>query len=794
MASCFSYKLTVSLYFASLAIYGRNVYTQSIQLPLSIGFNFTTIYGTRGTLLASNVTVILEGITQNFTTSDSAASLFNTVNSFDRIVPLRRGINEDDPDAFEYSELSSSINFTLDPCTNFYRFVCQDWYNAGVTDPIMPVYSQPIIHNLKIQEQIYYLLQNRSIFQTVAPHNEKIFSLYDACVDTNGRNLAGSALLFDDLIGSKLNASSDFTPNEIAEWMVRVQPYGLFHEIGIEPDVTNSSRNILMIQPSGLFLQDNAYYIDTAQYGVYSVSLYNYLINVIQILVQDDYPTGRFFPRDPTDWMRRVQSFLRVETQMALIINSTTKDFNNPMSDNIRTTVGEFERSISPSINWTRYISSILPDEVKQRFVGGIPTVTLQINKMRIVRAYDQLLRALPAQVLSDYMDWKIILNELPWLDERFRFVSLQHTSIMSGVSEDVPMTSVCQNIVADVFQPLIERIYIKQFYDEKTAAPQITEMFQSLKSAFYEMINNNTWMDPGTKTEALNKLTQMGAEFGYMPTVFNDSKLNPLFSRMNISRGMSFPQMMKSISTWKTQSIMYHLFEPNEAQFVSFETNAFYDPTKNKMLIPAGILQDTFFNSSWPVQMNYGTIGSVIGHEITHALDNIGRMFDAQGNLRDWWNTQTSANFVSRSQCLVDQYSAVEIPDAEGLHVNGQMTLGENIADNGGMKAAFSALQKFLRTESQTAGQQTNSTRSSKKVAGLEEITPQQMFFISHAFSLACQKITPQAQLMQALTDEHTPSEPRLNLVVSNMPEFSEAFKCPPGSPMNPVNKCSVW
>ncbi|KAI1696729.1 peptidase family m13 domain-containing protein [Ditylenchus destructor] len=642
MARCVSYDLIFSLCFAQLAIYGNYVNA----VPLAVGLNFTTTSGARGTILASDATVILEGVVQNFTNTDSASSLFNSVNTFDRIIPIENKVVEDDAGALSYPELSSSINFTLNPCDNFYRFVCQGWYNANVIEDGYTESSHRVVLTQLAFENINGLFQDRSSFQSVAPYDAKLFAFLDACTNMTSRNLSGSSVLLDDLVASKPNGSVDLTPNGIAAWMAKVEPVGLFQSVDIAPDMTNSSRYMLAVQPSKLLLENAAYYLDSNKYGIYIVSLTNYLVSVIKMLVRDDMSANnRFFAKDPTDWARRVQSFITVEFHMAMILNSTVTNFNDPTADFSQTTVGELQRTISPSIDWTYYMMSVLPEEIKGRFNGNIAAIPLLLIKQSALEAFDDLIRTLPDQVLSDYMDWKVILNELSWLDQRFLTATLLHQSIMSGttIPEEPDFSSACQPLAATTFQRLVDRIYIENFYDNNTVTPQMNEMFQNLKSTFAEMIGNNIWMDPGTKTEALKKLSQMGSEIGYPPSIFNDDQMRSMFDRLNISNEMSFPEMMKKVTTWQVRTQVLLLFDPPATDFKSSEANAFYDPTKNKMLIPAGFLQGAFFNSTWPVQMNYGAIGSIIGHEITHGFDNTGRKFDSQANLRDWWDAWTS-------------------------------------------------------------------------------------------------------------------------------------------------------
>jgi len=272
----------------------------------------------------------------------------------------------------------------------------------------------------------------------------------------------------------------------------------------------------------------------------------------------------------------------------------------------------------------------------------------------------------------------------------------------------------------------------------------------------------------------------------GFPDFLYNDTGLDEYYEKLNFEPSDSFPTIVERVAAWAQMRAFNRLREPvdrNEFSTSSATVNAFYSAIKNAITFPAAILQSPFFDREYPKSINYGAIGAVIGHEITHGFDDQGSQFDKIGNLKNWWDTKTIEKFVNRTQCLIDQYSAYEVPEAAGLKVNGILTQGENVADNGGIKEAYRAYRAYV----QKLGHE------EKRLPGFEGYTNDQLFFLSYS-QVWCGHSKPEALIRQLLVDPHAPLKFRVNGVLANQPEFSTAFKCPLGSKMNPHKKCVVW
>nr|CAD2180784.1 unnamed protein product [Meloidogyne enterolobii] len=471
---------------------------------------------------------------------------------------------------------------------------------------------------------------------------------------------------------------------------------------------------------------------------------------------------------------------------MAKIINETDKHYDNAYADDEYLIIQKFQNNLAGSINWVRYLQNILPQQVLlQKYPDGVATVEARISEVTLIKKFDRLAQNLSGQVLSDYMDWKLILSEVTYLDDRFLDVGFELDRVLQGSVERPAHWKECKNVLINVFPALIERVYIQRYMNVNATKVQIEEMFLNVKKEFHSMLDHNGWMDEQTKIAAFEKLQKLKVLIGYMDSIFNETKLEKLYSEFTVIPGQPFAEAMDSLNILMNQKSMLQLLDPVEVEFSSLGINGFYYPIKNVIVLTGGILQGVFFNSTTrPISMNYGSIGVVLAHEITHGFDNNGSLHDEFGNVRNWWKKETAAAFQKQKQCFVDQYDAITVNGLDGLHINGKMTQGENIADNGGMRAAYNAMEIALEK---------NSIASQQKLKGLEEFSAEQLFFINYAFSW-CTNQRPEAAIFGAVYDVHSPPEARVNVVLANMPQFSNHFKCQSGTPMNPKKRCQVW
>lgn len=304
--------------------------------------------------------------------------------------------------------------------------------------------------------------------------------------------------------------------------------------------------------------------------------------------------------------------------------------------------------------------------------------------------------------------------------------------------------------------------------------------MIAEIKTAFEESLETLQWMDEETRRSAKEKADAIYNMIGYPKFIMDPKELDKVFNDYEAVSDLYFENVMQFYNFSARVTADQLRKPPNRDQWSMTPptVNAYYSPTKNEIVFPAGILQAPFYTRASPKSLNFGGIGVVVGHELTHAFDDQGREYDKDGNLRPWWKNSSVEAFKRQTACMVEQYSNYTI---NGEAVNGKHTLGENIADNGGLKAAYRAYQNWLKK---------NGDEETLPTLGL---TNYQLFFVGFA-QVWCSVRTPESSHEGLITDPHSPSRFRVIGTVSNSQEFAEHFSCPPGSPMNPLKKCEVW
>jgi endothelin-converting enzyme/putative endopeptidase len=417
--------------------------------------------------------------------------------------------------------------------------------------------------------------------------------------------------------------------------------------------------------------------------------------------------------------------------------------------------------ALSPSFAWPKYFAAL-----------SAPSFTdLDVSVPDFFKALDAVLTHASIPDLKAYLRWHLLHSEAPLLPkafvaENFRF----YIQTLTGAKQLQPRWERCVKITdADLGFALGQK-YVEQAFPPDAKARALT-MIQEIETMLGEDLQSLDWMTPATKEQALVKLRAVADKIGY-PDKWRD------YSSVEIVRGQAVGNDERA-TEFEVHRQLNKIGQPvdrSEWDATPPTVNAYYDPQHNDINFPAGVLQPPFFDKRMDAAVNYGAIGSIMGHELTHGFDDEGRQFDAQGNLRNWWTPEDAAEFEKRAECFIKEYSA--FAPVDDVHLNGKLTLGENTADNGGVHLAFMALMKSLEGKSQ---------------AKIDGFTPQQRFFL--AWSQAwCENVRPEMARLWAQTDVHSPGRDRVNGVLGNMPEFREAFACREAQPMVHAPACRVW
>ncbi|KAI5630642.1 VLP3p-1 [Venturia canescens] len=659
----------------------------------------------------------------------------------------------------------------VNPCDDFYRFVCGGFLNRTVIpDDKTQVNAFSVIED-ELQEKI-----RKSIEAEYAPGEPKPFrlvkTLYNSCMDKTTIEAKGLEPLRAILkkLGGWPVLDGDLWNDGDFDWKNSVYKfrdagyytdYFLFFGIGL--DFTNNTNQFIDLDQASLGLPRE--YLSMGFEDKIVAAYYSYMVDVAVILGA---------PRDRAE--KELKESLRFEMKLANISlpNEKRRNFtelNNPM------TLTELTDKF-PSIPWKEYFSRMLPS-----------SITIEKDEVVIVEVvsyisdFEKLINETPKRVQANYAMWRAVADSVTYLNDDIRKRQLAYSTALSGKTERESRWKECVGIVSQDLSISVGAMYVRRYFNED-ARKSAAEMVTDLGEQFTKILKTVDWMDEKTRGNALEKAASMSTHIAYPDELLDDDKLEKYYESLELSES-NYLESILNIRSFQTKYSFSQLRKPfNKTDWLSHGSsavvNAFYAPFENSIQFPAGILQGAFFDNDRPKYMNYGAIGFVIGHEITHGFDSEGRQFDKNGNLVDWWEPSTRENYLKRASCIVDQYANYTV-EKVGLKLNGINTQGENIADNGGIKEAYLAYNSWVERNGPEA-----------QLPGINK-TSQQMFWISAANSW-CSVYRPEALKLQITTNVHSPSEFRILGAFSNMPEFSKDFNCPLGSKMNPEKKCSVW
>jgi putative endopeptidase len=422
-------------------------------------------------------------------------------------------------------------------------------------------------------------------------------------------------------------------------------------------------------------------------------------------------------------------------------------------------------QALTPAFPWARYFSGI----------GSPPIYAINVAEPEFVKAFGRILAATPLDAIKAYLRWQVAhasaaVLAKPFVDENFRF----YGTALTGAKELRPRWKRCVQYTDGDLGEALGQLYVDATFGAD-GKRRMLELVGHLESALKKDIDTLDWMTPETKKQAAIKLAAFTRKIGY-PDKWRD------YSALQIVRGdlIGNSERANAFEHHRQLAKIGKPVDRGEWLMTPPQVNAYYNPQNNEIVFPAGILQPPFFDKAMDDGVNYGAIGAVIGHEMSHGFDDQGSQFDKDGNLKNWWAEADSKEFQSRTQCIVDQYSRyIAIDD---VHVNGKLTLGENVGDNGGLRIAFMALQEALAGKA-----------AGEDAVKIDGFTPAQRFFLGWG-QIWCQNDRPENARMRASLDPHSPSRARVNGVVSNMPEFSKTYNCKAGAPMVNGTQCRVW
>ncbi|CAK1547341.1 unnamed protein product [Leptosia nina] len=568
-----------------------------------------------------------------------------------------------------------------------------------------------------------------------------------------------------DLFGGWPILNPEWTPYRF-DWLELMAKLRLFNNDiliseWVGPDIKNSDEYVIQFDQTSLGLPTRDYFLQGSNVA-YLNAYKSYLIKVALLL-----------GGDPGHVNSSADKLLEFEIKLAKI-TSAPEDRRNVSELYRRMSLSKLE-TLVPKVDWRRYLCIVM-----NRTVDSEETVVL--FALNYVRHLVQLIEKTDLTTLSNYLLWRFVRHRVNNLDDRFQAAKQQFYFILFGREQSPPRWKNCISQVNSNMGMALGSMFVQKYFDEMSKNDTLT-MTTEIQQSFRELLHRTDWIDDETKKLAGHKVDTMMLRIGYPDFILKKHELDERYKEVKIHPDKYFENIL-NILQHLTKMEQSRIGQPvnktlwNTAPAV---VNAYYSRNKNQIMFPAGILQPPFYHRHFPRSLNFGGIGVVIGHEITHGFDDKGRLFDCEGNLHRWWSDSAIEAFHKRAQCLIDQYGQYIVPEVN-MKLDGVNTQGENIADNGGVKQAFHAYLHWL--ERHDAAEET--------LPGLNH-THTQLFFLNFA-QVWCGAMRPEAMRNKLKTAVHSPGRFRVIGTLSNSKDFAREFQCPPGSPMNPINKCSVW
>ncbi|MGB9147009.1 MAG: M13 family metallopeptidase [Acidobacteriaceae bacterium] len=664
------------------------------------------------------------------------------------------------PQAKQYAPIPgfdpTAMDTSADPCVDFYQYACGNFAKLHPIPADMPEFDQFVnLYEFNTQALHGILEKAAAAHAAMGTDEQKIGDYYAACIDTDAIQQRGLAPIQPALDRIAALRSKSELPPLIA--YLNKMGVGVFFDYGSMQDFKDATREIAYVDQGGLGLPEKDYYLRTDAKSVETRQQYvAHLAKVLELLGDSQSAA-----------QSQAQNVMDLETALAKASQGVVER-RDPQKIYHMESLTAFAAG-APAIDATEYVRAIGSPSIQQlnvvspEFFAAISR-TIDGASLDTIRAY---LRVHLADSFS---------MDLPTAFDTAHFDFYGHD--LEGTPQQQARWKRCVRATNNALGEDLGKFYVAQYFTPGQKAEAL-QMVHDIESAMGKDIQQIDWMSPETKAKAEAKLHEVADKIGY-PDKWRS------YAKLNIQPGDAFGNGVRA-RDFETAFELDKIGKPvnrNEWGMTPPTVNAYYDPSMNDINFPAGILQPAFYDKDATDATNFGHIGAVVGHELTHGFDDQGSQFDGKGNLHNWWTPQDKRNFDQRTDCLVNEYS--QFTAVDNLKVNGRLTLGENTADNGGARLALMAL--MAREAMSGLPTPTTPEQSSE-----QKFTPQQQFFIGYAQNW-CSNMRPALTRMLVQTDPHSPDPIRVKGVLDNMPEFATAFGCKTGQPMAPVKACRVW
>ena len=645
---------------------------------------------------------------------------------------------------------TANLDTTVSPKADFYQFACGGWMKAH---PLTDEYSRLGTFDLlaennsrQIRDLIVELSAGNIDLKTTGG---KVGLLYKMAMDSVKLNREGCQPILSYL--EKVKAVK--TQSEMLELVAKMSRLGVdaYFSIFVGPDEKNSDMNLLQTYQGGLGLGDRDYYVKEDEHN--KEILGKYQAHIVRMFCLAGYPED--------EAKRAAEDVLVLEKRLAKVSYDRLQ-LRDPYINYHKMSLAELEEMI-PEMNWELFFNSLGLENVEE----------INLRQVEIIKETAAIFAEGELDLQKSYLIWKIIDASAGYLSDDFVNANFDfYDKVLSGKKEISPRWKRAVASVDGALGEAVGQLYVEKYFPAE-AKQRMETLVANLKQAFAERLLALTWMSEETKAKALDKLTSMGVKIGY-PDKWTD------YSALKLKNDSYFANVLR-ISEFHFDEMLDKMGKPvDKAQWLMNPqtVNAYYAPSMNEICFPAGILQPPYFDMNADDAVKYGAIGVVIGHEMTHGFDDQGRHYDRDGNLNDWWTPEDSEKFEERAQVLVDWFNKIEV--LPGLHANGELTLGENIGDYGGLQIAF---QAFRHVEKE------------KPLTDIDGFTPEQRFYLSYA-SLWASNIRDESIRLLTQMDVHSLGRWRVNATLPHIDGWYEAFEIMPDDPMYlaPEERAVIW
>ena len=634
----------------------------------------------------------------------------------------------------------ANLDRSVPACTDFYHFANGGWIKTHPIPPAFPRWGSFEELSENNQSNLLTILRNAAASGNAQGSADlrKLSTYYSSCMDSAGAERAGAQPIAAELSRIAAIGNRPQVESEIA----RLHSMGVPALFGFSAaqDAKNSTAVIAGINQGGLSLPDRDYYLNPdKRYADIRANYQGHVTKMFQLAGED-----------PAQASADAQRVVVVETALAKPAK-TRVELRDPNANYHKMSSAELAQ-LAPGFNWPSFFAG----------EGRSDISTIDVQNPVFMKVADSLVSSASLDDWKAYLRWKVINSAAASLSSSFVNQDFRFGSTLSGAKEMLPREKRCARATDAGLRDALGQAYVSKYFTP-AAKQRALEMVRNLESVFHDRIQTRAWMSDTTKARAETKLAAFNNKIGY-PDKWRD------YSTLTIQPGPFYNNVL-AVRQYERRRNLARIGQPvdrAEWGMTPPTVNAYYSPQMNEIVFPAGILQPPFFDPNADDAVNYGGMGAVIGHEMTHGFDDQGSQFDAQGNLRNWWTASDLEKFKHGTGLVASQFDAYTVLDS--VHVNGKLTLGENLADLGGLSISYAALEKALAEKG--------------RPPDIDGFTPEQRFFLAFA-QIWRANTTPEAARLRINTDPHSPGEWRTNGPMSNMPSFAAAFGCKPGDPM---------